>query len=216
MFTAYILQHIKQGIQWSSGSPTQELAFYLNCPGRNALQGLFLSLPGMWTSICIKPGGFTTHFLSLCLLYVFTANWFYKGEMPQHVKNQTKTTPSAPTFSTHDYAVIMQWKIRKDKNFFGSLNWVFFSSGKKQQYEYRDMPDGFCQVLLIYWKVFRQRTCIFWIWSTLHTCESLYALLRRCEEITVMQEQNHKMKNRLSTKNIKPCMFLERAFLLSM
>lgn len=92
----------------------------------------------------------------------------------------------------------------------------FFSSGKKQQDEYRDMPDGFCQVLLIYWKVFRQRTCIFWIWSTLHTCEGLYALLRRCEEITVMQEKNHKMKNRLSTKNIKPCMFLERAFLLSM
>lgn len=135
-------------------------------------------------------GGFTMHYIFChCVYTCIHCKLVLERRDTSACEKPNQNIPSAPKFSIHDYAVIMQGKIRKDTNFFGSLKWVFFSSGKKQQYEQRDMPDGFSQVLLIYWKVFRQRICILWTWSTLHTCESLYALLRRCEAITVMQEK---------------------------
>lgn len=156
-------------------------------------------------------GGFTMHYIFCHRVYTYICcKLVLERRDASTCGKPTQNIPSAPTFSIHDYAAVMQWKIETDTNFFGSLNWVLLSSGKKQQYEHRDMPDGFSQVLLIYWKVFRQRTCIFWTWSTLHTCESLYALLRRCEATTAIQD-----KNRIPTKNIKPIhAFRERIFVV--
>lgn len=58
-----------------------------------------------------------------------------------------------------DYTAILQWKRKTDIILGGKFKWVLFSYIKKHQYEYRDIPDSFSQVLSIYWELVRQRTC---------------------------------------------------------
>lgn len=71
------------------------------------------------------------HFVYRCIHYKLVL----EGRDASAYEKPNQNIPSAPAFSTHESAVTMQWKIMKETNLFGSLNWVFFSSGKKQQDE---------------------------------------------------------------------------------
>lgn len=96
-------------------------------------------------------GGFTMQYFFCHRVYTCIHCKLLERRDASVCEKPSQNIPSAPTFSIHDYAVIMQQEIRKDTNFFGSLNWVLLSSGQEttvwiQRYP-RWLQSGFTNLL---------------------------------------------------------------------